>query len=203
MKKIAFLWWFGKASEIVDNWRDGLRGALEELEKTCIVDIYLGEIEPPDNYDAIIFWSDSSCSFFSCLDNFGGKRGICLTTWPHNIENLKKLDVVYCESTPIYEEVRRHGIHAVMAFGTDTDFFSPDESFIKDIEYFYPGTFSPWKRQSALSYLGPRLTCVGTIQPDGQEEYEKCISAGVNVEIGYFPAEKIRDRSEERRVGKE
>src|SRR3990167_1603412 len=78
------------------------------------------------------------------------------------------------------------------AFGTDTDFFKPDNTK-KEIEYFYPATFSLWKRQRDITYLGKDIYCCGTIQPDGQEEYQVVVDAGATVEVGYFPAEHIRD----------
>jgi glycosyltransferase involved in cell wall biosynthesis len=109
------------------------------------------------------------------------------------MDNLRKLDVVFCESTPIYEAVRREGIRVIKAFGTDTDFFCPGEGGVQDIEYFYPATFSPWKRQQDIAHLGEKLLCVGTIQPDGQRIYEHCLNYGVQVEVGYFPVETIRD----------
>ena len=123
--KIAFVWYWSRATEIFNSWRDGLRGALEEMGKEHQVDIYLGEVEPPNEYDAIIFWSDSNCALFEKLDKYKGKKAICLTTDPHNMENLRKLDAVYCESEPIYEAVRRAGVRAIKAFGTDTDFYKP------------------------------------------------------------------------------
>lgn len=190
---LSFIWYWNRASEIYPLWRDGLRGALEELSKTHTVDIYLGEVEPPDNADFLLFWGDSDCPFFEKLDKYKAKKGIILTTNPHNIENLKKLDVVFCESVPVYEEVRRHGLHAVLAFGTDTDFYTPDWLAEKTLDYFYPATFSPWKKQSSIVYLGDKLLCVGTLQQDGEEELRACRGKGVRLQIGYFPPEAIRD----------
>lgn len=193
MKRICFIWYWGRAKEIYPCWRDGLRAAIEEIGKNHQVDIYLGEVEPPDNYDAIIFWSDSNCPFFEKLDKYKAKKAICLTTDPHNMENLRKLDAVYCESEPIYEAVRGAGIRAIKAFGTDTDFYCPDWLTEKTIDYFYPATFSPWKRQSAIAHLGDKLVCIGTVQPDGKEELEACQKAGVRIQVGYVPPEVIRD----------
>lgn len=192
--KIAFVWYFDKSSDIYDNWRDGLRGALDEIGKHHQLSVYLGKSTPdPDkHYDFILLWDDSNSPFFEQIDNFKCRKGLCLTTNPHNLENLKKVDVVYTESSVVHDEVRRAGIRAIRAFGTDTDFFRPSQ-VKKDIKYFYPATFSPWKRQSEIAYLGSDLLCVGTIQPDGDYEYQSCIANGVKTEIGYFPARKIRN----------
>lgn len=193
MKTLAFLWWWDRAKWAFPRWHDGLKAALNEIGKTHKVDIYLGENIPTEAYDATLFWGDSNCSIFNQIDRIKGKKGIILTTDPHNIENLKKLDVVFCESNPVYEEVRKHGLHAVKAFGTDVDFFSPEPTVKKDIGYFYPATFSPWKRQSEIAYLGSKLWCVGTVQPDGQKELEACRKTGVNIATGYFWAKHIRN----------
>lgn len=64
---------------------------------------------------------------------------------------------------------------------------------MKDIKYLCIGTFSPWKRQRDIAYLGKDLWCVGTVQPDGYEDLEACEKTGATIEVGYFPAEHIRD----------
>lgn len=191
--RIAVIWWWDRAQEILPNWRDGLRAAIEELSKTNQVDFFLGEIEPLDEYDFTLLWGDSNCTGIDKIANHKGKKGIILTTDPHNIENLKKLDVVYCESTPIYEAVRSQGIRAVKAFGTDSDFYTPDWLVNKDIDYFYPATFSPWKLQSNIAHLGEKLLCVGTVQPDGNAELDACHKTGVNIMEGYFTPEEIKN----------
>lgn len=190
--KLCFLWFFAQAPDVFDNWRDGLRAAIELIEKQHKVDWIIGKRFPEDKYDGIIFWDDSNSDFFHRIDQYHGKKALCLTTDPHNFDNLRKLDAVYCESEPIYEAVRQQGIRAIKAFGTDTSYFTPDET-VKDIEYFYPATFSPWKRQADIAYLGEKLTCIGTVQPDGTQELAECLKNGVKVEEGYFPVSKIRD----------
>lgn len=193
--RIAFVWYWDRAGEIYPNWRDGLRAALEQIEKRHEVLWFLGKSVPSPNehWDAILFWDDSNSAFFEKLDAYSCKKGLFLTTDPTNFENLQKLDVVFCESTPVYDAVRARGIRAIKAFGTDTDFFTPDKNVPKDVPYFYPATFSPWKRQSEIAYLGDELTCIGTVQPDGVGELEACRKAGVTVLEGYFPVTKIRE----------
>jgi hypothetical protein len=191
-KNIAFVWYFDKASQVVNRWRDGLRSAIEIVSKKYDVDWYLDCEVPEDKYDFILLWDSSESRFLEDIEKYHCQKGICLTTDPTNWNNLRKLDVVYCESDPIYESVRSQGIRAIKAFGTDTEFFQP-KTGEKDIDFFYPATFSPWKRQSEIAYLGKQLTCVGTVQPDGVGELEECKRNGVNIEVGYFPVRKIRD----------
>lgn len=194
MAKIAFVWWFDKAGWVFDNWRDGLRAAMEEIGKKHKVTWFLDKTtpDPEDDYDFILLWDDSNSGFFEQIDNFKCKKGLCLTTMPENIDNLRKVDVVFSESQPVYEAVRSYGIWTIKAFGTDTDFFRPDPKVRKDIPYFYPATFSPWKRQDELADLGSYLYLVGTVQPDGKDIYDRCTNRGCIIEVGYFPATKIR-----------
>lgn len=193
MKKLLFVWWWDKAPVVYDYWKDGLRAAIEEMGKTWDVEMSLGEVFPEEkNWEAILIWGDSNCPFLDRIHEYNGKKGIILTTDPHTPENLKKLDTVFCESTPVYEAVRKFGLHAVKAFGTNTDFYTPKDCK-KDIQFFYPATFSPWKRQRDIAHLGKELWCVGTVQPDGQEDYDACVKNDVNIAKGYFKAEYIRD----------
>lgn len=191
--KIAFIWYFDKAEWVYPNWRDGHRAAIELVRKKHDVDFILGKKLPDYQPDFLLFWDDSNSEVFNYLDGYKCRKGICLTTDPHNVDNLRKLDVVFVESGPIYNAVRSQGIRTIKAFGTDTDFFTPDPTIVKDVDYFYPATFSPWKRQSEIAHLGKDLLCIGTIQPDGTNEYQACVNNGVRIIEGYHPAEFIRD----------
>ena len=197
--KIAVIWYFDKASQVFDNWRDGLRSAIDILGEKHKVNWYLDKSlpDPEDKYDFYLVWDDSNTEATKYLPK-DAKKGLCLTTDPTDFQNLRNFDVIYCESDPVYDQVRREGIRAIKAFGTDTDFFKPTDKE-KDIEYFYPATFSPWKKQGDISYLKDKLYCVGTMQPDGLYEYQACASAGVTIKIGYVPVEEIKklyDRTE-------
>lgn len=189
---IGVVWFWDRASEIWDNWRDGYRAAFEVIAKDHKVDWFLDKKLPDKGYDYIHVWDDSNSQALRLVRPLAPKIGLSLTTDPHNFENMRLADVIFAESDPVVEAVRRQGLRVIKAFGTDTDYFYPKDCE-KDIEYFYPATFSPWKRQDELSYLGDKITMIGTIQPDGQEIYEKCKASGCKIEVGYFPVEKIRD----------
>lgn len=188
--RIAFLWPFEKAKDILPNWRDGHRAAIEELGKHHTVEWFLGEDcnQSFNDYDFVLVWDDGTKPVPDTIS----RRGLMLTT-ENTIyhPNIRQYDVVYCESKPIKDKVRALGMRAIVAMGTDTTYFSPVDRQ-KDIEYFYPATFSPWKRQSSIAYLGNALFCVGTMQPDGQDELKACLDNGVSVEVGYLPVETIR-----------
>lgn len=190
--KIAFVWPWERAKEIFPNWRDGHRAVIEELAKVHQVDWYIAEdsVTVKDGYDFYLFWDDGSSLIHH---NLKGKKGLMLTS-DNNLGRISPLDwhIIYCESQPIYEKARSLGYRAIKAMGTDTDFFKPTNK-AEDIDFFYPATFSPWKRQRDIACLRQSLLCVGTIQPDGEEDLNECKKNHVQIEIGYFPAEKIRD----------
>lgn len=196
--RIAFVWYFNRASEIMPNWRDGLKTALEIIGKNNQVIWYIDEKlpQPYEQYDAYLIWGDINCPAIQIISQYKGKKGLLLSSENNilnNLRTLSMLNTIYCESTPIYESIRRLGFRAIKAFGTDTEYFIPDKKVKKDIEFFYPATFSPWKKQSTVSKLGNKLLCVGTIQPDGQKEYQSCKDYGVNIQVGYFPVADIRN----------
>jgi hypothetical protein len=188
---ICFQWEWDRAKEIYPNWRDGLRACMENINKKHNVDWLLYEI-PKKEYDWILTWCDSNSQFSRFYSQYKSKRGIFLTTNPANYHNLEGFDVIFCESSVVYNEARMRGLRAVKAFGTDDKFYKPSK-VKKDIPYFYPATFSPWKRQEDIIYLGKDLLCVGTVQPDGELQHASCVESGVKCEVGYFPPEKIRD----------
>ncbi len=212
VKRIAFVWAWDRAKEIFPDWRDGLRTAIEIIGQTYDVDWILGE-EPADDYDFILVWSDQNAPILQ--QKYKSPMGLCYgSTFPPDIEKLKNLKVVYAENSITYDLLRRGGLRVIRAFGTDTDFFSPVKheyndqltrdccsicggsrgSHVKDIPYFYPATFSPWKRQGSIAHtFGKYLACVGEVQPDGQAEYQACIDNGVHVIGQYTPSRIVRD----------
>jgi glycosyltransferase involved in cell wall biosynthesis len=184
---ISFVWEWGMAKEIYPNCRDGITTAMKLLGKR--VKWFLNE-KPEDN-DWILTWCDSNSEYSHFFTpEYKAKRAIILTTNPVNYHNLEGFDLVFCESSVVYNECRMRGLHAVRAFGTDDRFFVPG-NLKKDIKYFYPATFSPWKLQSEIAYLGNKLLCIGTIQPNGQGEYDACVNAGVKTVVGYQPPEEL------------
>lgn len=189
--KIAFIWYFDKASWVFPNWRDGYRAAIGEISKKHEVEWFLDKKLPePGEFDFLLFWSSSSEDYFQLLDQYTERKGICLTTDPSNVDNLRKMNIVFVESQPVYQQCVVARLPVIKAFGTDSDFFKPKD-VEKDIEYFYPATFSPWKKQSEIAHLGDKLLCVGTLQPDGGDEFRACKEKHVNTAVGYFPAEQI------------
>ena len=185
------VWYWSRAKEIFPNWRDGLRTAMEILEKKYDVDWILGEIEPEDKYDFILVWSDDEPALLQ--KSYSCPMGLIYgSTFIPDVNKLRKVKVVYVENSITYELMRRDTIRAIRAFGTDTEFFSPDDTK-KDIKFFFPGTFSPWKKQRDIAYLGKDLTCVGEVQHDGQVDVRACVDNKVNVILTNVPGKEVRD----------
>ena len=194
--KIAFVWPFDKAKWILPYWRDGLRAAIEEIEKKHTVDWFIGPDIPdiPDSYDAILTWTDSNDAHILAFSSYKAKKGIFLTTdLGLNYDNLKHYDVVFAEAQPVVSACKSVGLNCYKAFATDTSFFKPERK-PKLFDAFYPATFSPWKRQHLFAQaVGDRGLALGTVQPDGAEEYRACQEAGVRTIIGYLPYDFMRD----------
>lgn len=189
---IDVVWRYKKAQEIFPLWRDGLRAALQVLaDRDHTVRIHFGEnIEIADDSDFILNWDNSTSEFIPQMKTYKQPKGLILTTeLGLNVDALRNYDVIFPESNYVLELLKPHGIHAIKAFGTDEKLFRPVPS-PKLYEAFYPGTFSPWKRndQFAERYKDKGLI-LGTIQPDGWEIFKNCVDSGSNVMIGYYDSE--------------
>src|SRR5437667_4600921 len=85
---ISFVWYWYRASEILPNWRDGLRAAIEIIEKEHQVDWYLDKKLPnPSDYDFILVWDDSNTRVPDLIGinqlEHQTRLGLCLTTDAH------------------------------------------------------------------------------------------------------------------------
>jgi hypothetical protein len=192
--KIAFIWPWPQAKSVYPKWRDGLRRALELIGERYQVDWFFEEDYKDKDltgYQAILVWADSQDLVVDHLPS-RVRKGLILTTMPYDIDNLRKYQIIFCESKPVLREVQKHGLYGIHAFGTDDEFYKPNGTQ-KDILYFYPATFSPWKRQRDIANLKGGLWCIGTVQPDGQEDLQACIANGVHVMEGYFSPDVVRE----------
>lgn len=193
--KINLLWWFDRAAWVWPNYRDGVKAAMEELERRGhAVKWCLGtEPQVDTDCDFILIWGDSRIPAFDYVKGHPAKKGLLLTTdLGMDIESLRNYDVVFAETQGIVDKIKPFGIRCIKAFGTDTDFFNPTNEN-KIYEAYYPATFSPWKRQNLFAdRWGERGLCQGTIQPDGWDILKYTVEKKVNVFIGYAPVELVK-----------
>lgn len=194
---IDVVWRYEKAEEIFDDWRDGLRAALEIIGKDHNVRWHLGPItEIPEDSDFVLNWDQSKSDFIPQMDTLNVRKGLILTTeLGMDIEPLRHYDVIFPESDYVAGLVKPHGIRAIKAFGTDHNFYKPccdDEEKERQYKAFYPATFSPWKRNDEFAKrYGSDGLMVGTIQPDGWDIFKRCVELGSSILIGYFPSELL------------
>ena len=191
--KIAFIWPTKDALLRYPYTRDGLHAALKIIGKKHKVDVYLGDsfMKLKHRYDMFLVMTDSTDNSVDYLPK-SGIRGIILTKEPSVFHNLTKFDAVFCETKIIKKIVKSKHPNAVFAIGTDEAFFTPDDSIIKDIPYFYPAPFTPKSNHQAIIRYANGIRCVGVLKPDGAEDLERLMERGVIVEVGMFTPEHIR-----------
>ena len=201
---IDLIWYFDRAKEIWPNYRDGVRAAMEELERRGhTVRWHLGtDVKIKPDSDFILNWDNSTSEFIPEMNKYPQRKGLILTTeLGLNLDGLKNYDVIFAESEYVADMIKPHGIRVIKAFGTDTDYFHymwddlPDGTSIsRTYKAFYPSTFSPWKRQNLFADIyGDKGLCLGTIQPDGWDILKYTVDKGTNVYIGYLPVDKVRE----------
>jgi len=193
---IDLVWYFNKAAEVYPLYRDGVRAAMEVLEdRGHTVRWHFGlEPEIPEDSDFIINWDNSTSEWIPEMNKLPQKKGLILTTdLGMDIESLRNYDVIFAEAQPVVDKIRPHGIYALKGFGTDTEFFCPDDTK-KIWKAFYPATFSPWKRQNEFATIyKDKGLLLGTVQPDGWDILKKSLYLGTKVMLGYFDVKYIRD----------
>lgn len=199
--KISLLWFWDKAEWVFFNWRDGVRAAMEELERRGhTVEWCLGtsvKVNPESDY--ILIWGDSRCAGFDYVKDHKAKKGLLLTTdLGMDINSLRKYDVVFAEAQCVVDKIKPYGIRVVKAFGTDTNYFYKDTTshlgLPESYEAFYPATFSPWKRQDVFaSKWKDKGLCVGTVQPDGWDILKRTTDEGTKICLGYFSVDTLID----------
>jgi len=164
-----------KWSEAI-TW-DGLHAALEIVGDKHEVKWFLENERPDDSYDWIIPWGVGSEPFNNTIEHYSARKALLCAGHPHDTKNFEKFEAIFVESPAVAKKILHPKV--VVAFGTDTQFFKP-RSEEKLFDVFFPGTFSPWKRQDLLveAAKGLRLLTCGVVQPDGQNLALQCQNNG-------------------------
>jgi len=185
--KLAIVWDWGLASWANPLVWDGLKAAMKIIGEKHQVDWYMDGKYPEDKYDWILPWGVGSIPFNETIEKYSCKKALLCAGHPQDTRNFEKFDVIFTESPAVQNEIRAKGFHSVLAFGTDTNFFKP-ENQPKIVDCFYPATFSTWKRQDLFAVVGNRGLACGTVQPDGIPLLEECKKTGVRVIEGLVPS---------------
>lgn len=168
---------------------DGLHSALKIISKRHQVDWFLAGDEPDDSYDWILPWGVGSIPFNNTIEKYKGRKALLCAGHPQDTANFEKFEAIFVESPAVAKQILHPKV--VLAFGTDTKFFRPQEEE-KMFDVFFPATYSPWKRQDLLAEAckGLKVLTCGVIQPDGVEIFKKCQDTGYTL-AGIVPTSLV------------
>lgn len=168
-------------------WQDGLRRALQLLEKDWRIDYFnshgIDKMETNKEYDFVLVWGGVISRQVLSVVRIPGKKGICFAGGFVHPTLLSRFDVVFMETNWHMEECRKKNIKANLAFGVNTDLFYPMPEQPKLFDYIYPAAFAKWKNHESFSTKPGIKLAVGYIQPDGVEKecLDVCQKNGVIV----------------------
>lgn len=187
------------------DWQDGLAAALNELEKrghtvnrfVCgeeesIIPNPLGKIQVTDkmvqrveesNPDVILHWADMTREHAKPLSYLGVPMAICFAGGEPDNYNTYQFDHMFVESQVYKNKFDDLGVSCSIAFGTNTDLFTPVEQN-KQFDVIFPATFAAWKRHSlyADAVQGLKALAVGYMYDDHEQEcWQECLRLGTTV----------------------
>lgn len=204
--KIAFIhdWNVNYQQEL--DWQDGLSAALAELRKrghdvTLFVNGERHGIIPNPNHDIrvednmiaavkwhnpdiILHWADMTRENARPLKELGKPMAICFAGGEADSYNTYLFDHVFVESQVYKAKFDEIGVTSSIAFGTNTDLFTPIADQPKYYDTIFPATFAAWKRHSlyANAVQGLRSLAVGYIYTDHEQEcWQECQRLGTSI----------------------
>ena len=193
--KIAFVWDWDVVEHQTIGWQDGLAAALKEIERRghhlgvfCPgdisrelihpyfqihirknLDLAIEEFEP----DVILMWADQTRPNAQPLFKLGRPMALCFAGGNPFGDNLDIWDHIFVESEYYKVRYNDEGYDNVsIAFGTNTELFTPVPNQPKIFDTIFPATFAHWKRHGlyAEAVRGLKSLAVGLIQPNGIDE---------------------------------
>jgi glycosyltransferase involved in cell wall biosynthesis len=197
---ISFIWdWqpdFGQTFTLAD----GLCAALKELELrghtvTRYTDTKIPVPNPHGTYypideaeiaksDVILHWADATRPHAEPLSKLGIPQALCFAGGELLGPTFPYFDHIFVESQVYKEVYDRAGIACSIAFGTNTDLFTPVEGQPIQFDTIMPGTFALWKRHElyAPAVKGLRALAVGYMYETHETEcWQVCLDNGVMV----------------------
>lgn len=153
--KIAFVWQGLSQNKIYGHWGDGLRAAMNVIEKQHEVK-YFEPWEDITDVDVILYW-EALCTFAGKdRDNFQKVRNnplpkiLLFAGGPIKDEWCDGFDMFLVESRINEEEFEALVRPWMRAFGVDSDVMKPEQQ-PKVFDAVFPSTCAGWKRQGLFS----------------------------------------------------
>lgn len=164
------------------QWDDGLRGAMEILEKEHDVCYHLDGLRGDHEPDLLMCWGGTLSKTYKEGLAYSGKKALFFAGGPRTKELFDPYDVVFFENQLHTDEVKRWGINCFTAFGTNTKIFYPMQQ-PKIFDVIYPAAFGLWKRKDlfAESVKGLKAFSLGNIQYHEMQCWDVCVENGVAV----------------------
>jgi len=203
--RIAFLWDWSPTYEQTITWQDGLsRALLELLDRGHDVQIYVPGLEDAlirhpyfdiiqsinlkerigdDKPEVILHFADMTRPNAKPLKELGIPMAICFAGGEPVTYNTYDFDHIFVESLIYKEAFKKADCSVSIAFGTNTELFTPIEQ-PRVFDTIFPGTFAAWKRHDlyAQATRGLKSLAVGWMYQDHEQEcWEECIRMGTTV----------------------
>jgi glycosyltransferase involved in cell wall biosynthesis len=211
--KIAFVWDWEPTHEQTVTWKDGLAAALKELiRRGHEVEVYADtdrmiehpwfDIWPAHNLlrasyqpDVILHWADMTRPHAVEHAKLGVPMAICFAGGEALGENYELFDHIFVESEVYREKFEQANCSVSIAFGTNTDLFTPESRQQKVFDVLFPATYAKWKRHDLLASATKdlRVCTAGYMYPGTWESdcYEVMQDSGALV-LPHVSAEALR-----------
>lgn len=175
--KICFIYGLQKGKW---QWADGLKGAMEIIEKEHEVCYHFDEQLHGHTPDLLMCWGGILSKPFAEGLNFKGKK--ILFFGGGDINQSMQSFVTVFENDYHERKGKEIGLRCLTGFGTNTKVFKPMKQ-PKLFDVFYPGAFGLWKRKDlfARSCKGLKAFTCGNVQSHEMQCWDVCIENGIAV----------------------
>lgn len=208
--RIAFVHDWQPSQEQAVTWKDGLAAAMRELATRHDVRMFSDvphpiqheyfTIYPVDGVaeykpDVILHWADMTRPHAAEHVKLGVPMAICFAGGECMSYNTDFFDHIFVESEVYRKKFADAGYSVSIAFGTNTDLFTPEPRQQKMFDILFPATYARWKRHELLAQAtkGLRVATAGYMYPNTRESdcYEVMQDNGALV-LPHVSAEALR-----------